>query len=117
MEQPIVINGIWYHRLFMPCPVCVGMQEERPPSLYWEHLEDGGDMYIGSDATLYCDKCKMIHRWDNWKYSCLQRHGFVSMAKGHHIESSIFEFCVSSENLEYRGVGLPWMRELLYNIA
>lgn len=56
MGEQININGIVYYRLYVPDPVA---KERNIPSVvdFWQHDECCGDIYIGSNAHLYCSGC------------------------------------------------------------
>ena len=50
--ETMMYNGVMYYKLYCEEPLLRNTQHR-----YWHHKECGGDIYIGSDATLYCPKC------------------------------------------------------------
>ena len=56
MGEQITINGIVYYRLYVPDPVAEGRAITSVVG-FWQHDECDGDIYIGSNAHLYCNRC------------------------------------------------------------
>lgn len=53
----------------MPCPICIYYNS--PLKLVnWTHHEDGGTMFIGADAKLYCKKCGATAHISKWGFIC-----------------------------------------------
>ena len=67
-----IINGVEYYRLYITCPVCLDRGGEYGRPEYWRHGNCGGDIYVGSDARYYCDKCGRNEHVLKWKYKCPQ---------------------------------------------
>lgn len=52
--ETIIDKGVVYYKLYCVDP---RIQDPQHHCYYWHHKDCGGDIYIGSDATLYCPKC------------------------------------------------------------
>lgn len=112
----ITINGVPYFRAFFSCPVCAERGNQAPQS-YWSHAKDDGDIYIGSDATYYCDVCgeDSISHVMGWKYKCpihsTSEEEYVGIGDIA-VLAEVIGTCMSMTTR----TGLPWMREFLKNL-
>lgn len=62
----VEIDGIVFYRLY-----CANPAEETSQSCFWKHgLECEGDMYIGSDGRVFCEKCGFTAPALSCKFSC-----------------------------------------------
>lgn len=52
--EAIIYKGGVYYRLYSVNP---RIYDPLHHCYYWHYKDCGGDIYIGSDATLYCPKC------------------------------------------------------------
>ena len=109
-------NGVRYYRLYFACPVCRERGYNTYP-FYWTHAYCGGDIYVGSDATYFCGRCKRISHVRNWKYSCPFHSSSYEAHVGLHFGDSTDKLvetlgtCCSFVSL----VGLRWINEFLEN--
>ena len=68
--KKLVKNGVKYFSAYFSCPVCAEKGTVHPPT-YWVHAScPEHHLYIGSDATLYCEGCEKIMKIMESKYSC-----------------------------------------------
>lgn len=62
-------DGIEYYSLYVECPNCI--VDGRPArQVFWTHDNCGGQMYIGDDAHVYCEKCKSKFPITNCQFEC-----------------------------------------------
>ena len=62
-------DGVEYYSLYVACPNCI--MEGRPAQpVFWIHDNCGGQMYIGDDAHVYCEKCKSKFPIPNCQFEC-----------------------------------------------
>ena len=108
-------NGVSYYRLYFSCPVCRERGYHTSPT-YWTHAEDGGDIYIGSNATYYCDRCKKVLHVRNWKYKCPTHSSaydeYVSLEFG--VET--LAETLGDSLMFVKIAGISWIREFLRNL-
>ncbi len=107
------INGVNYVRLYCRCPVCV----ERgyyPEPHYWQHNASGGDMYIGDNATLFCEMDGTVIPVTQAEFFCpnhsaskgfLVRHGYTTTPY----------FSIILGELGH-SVGLEWINRFVKNL-
>lgn len=58
IDKDYIKDGVRYISLPFSCPNCVEMNRWSP-GLYWTHYDNncGGDMLLGDNGHLLCDKC------------------------------------------------------------
>ena len=66
--------GVTYFQLYISCPVCNNEGRNTPHS-YWSHDVDGGDVYVGDDATYQCKQCGHTRHVSDWEYGCPRHSG------------------------------------------
>lgn len=58
--NPVIIHfskeGVEYFLLYISCPSCIEGGKPTQAS-YWTHADCGGDLYVGDNAHIYCEKC------------------------------------------------------------
>lgn len=73
----LMIKGVEYYRLQVHCPIDTSSGYScYVDSPLWYHGEDEGEVFVGSDATLYCAKCKQSAKIMQCTFSCPQ-HAMV----------------------------------------
>lgn len=109
----ININGVEYYRLYCKCPVCVERGYDSEP-VYWQHQECEGDMYIGDDATLFCERDATVIPVTQAEFLCpnhraskgfLVRHGYTTTPN----------FPIILDELVH-SVGLEWINRFVKNL-
>lgn len=56
--KSFIKGGVEYYKLFAPCPKCCELGHHICPPRVWICGECGGDVYVGSNAHLFCLKCE-----------------------------------------------------------
>ena len=79
-------DGVEYYILHTPCPICI--EQGRP--YFWKHDNCGGQMYIGDDAYVFCEKCKSKFPIDKCLFECPEctQHKTEAIIKTNVIDSS-----------------------------
>ncbi len=62
-------DGVEYYSLYAECPNCVIEGHPAKP-VFWKHDNCGGQMYVGDDAHVYCEKCKTKFPITNCQFEC-----------------------------------------------
>lgn len=62
-------DEVEYFQLYIPCPSCIERGKPTQPS-YWTHADCGGDLYVGNNAHLYCEKCGKSEIVSKCKFMC-----------------------------------------------
>lgn len=62
-------DGVEYYSLYAACPNCVIAGHPAKP-VFWKHDNCGGQMYVGDDAHVYCEKCKTKFPITNCQFEC-----------------------------------------------
>lgn len=63
-RRSVNVNGVEYVRLY--CHDISALYEGRPShKTFWKHKDCEGDVYVGDNACLYCDKCGQITHLSN----------------------------------------------------
>ena len=66
----LIVDRVKYFPAYFSCPVCVEKGTVHPPT-YWVHAScPEHHLYIGSDATLYCEGCGKKQKVMNALYAC-----------------------------------------------
>ncbi len=50
-------DGAVYFQLYVECPSCSEAGNRSVPAVFWTHADDDGDIYIGDNAHILCEKC------------------------------------------------------------
>ena len=109
----ININGVEYYRLYCKCPVCVERGIETEP-VFWRHELCGGDMYVGADAYLMCERDGSRAHVTNWEFHCPN----CSHSDDNYVMARRSFEIVCPTPLPYMSdaIDLAWIREFLKNI-
>ena len=110
----LIINGVEYYRLRGHCPIDTSSnyRSSGDPPL-WYHGDDDGEIFVGSDATLYCTECKQKKHIRECTFSCPQ-HAMVDDYYVYLDKKGSVAF-PELMNLAPKA-GLPWIREFLKNL-
>lgn len=113
-EDRIVLHGVTYWRLYTKCPVCFNNARDVPSS-FWYHKQCGGDIYIGNNAKLYCEKCGWSIHVAKAKFNC----PIHCKCEEETVEPSTclhYEFGASNigPSIICRA-GIPWLKDFLKN--
>lgn len=68
-KDRLEIDGITYFPLFCECPTCAKYGDHQLLS-YWKHQGCDGQVFVGSNAMLYCNKCSCSTNIRNAFFSC-----------------------------------------------
>jgi len=123
--QPLVIDNVTYFPLFVSCPVCVERGSFTPPTNA-VHFNDGcsGKMYIGDNATVYCDTCKKTFSGTKSAIYCpeasCQHH--AKDVKALSIETDVAEAVNVMQLVSLVGqittdCGIEWLQKFLGNLG
>lgn len=63
-QEYVEINGVGYYRLCCRDPESI-VNGLPPHKVFWKHKECEGDIYLGDNACLYCEKCGHISHLRN----------------------------------------------------
>ena len=108
------INSVIYVRLYCRCPVCV----ERgyyPEPHYWQHNASGGDMYIGDNATLFCEMDGTVIPVTQAEFFCPNHSASNGFFVKHGLTAHTDIFSIITGKL-VQSVGLEWTQKFLNNL-
>lgn len=114
----ININNVEYYRLYCKCPVCLSKGINTEP-VYWQHKICGGNIFVGSDAYLLCERDNYRSSIVCWDFLCPQH----CISSGFYVEGSRDFY--RNEHLDYFNMfvdmihttGLNWFSEFMINLV
>lgn len=63
-------NGVLYFEMYIQCPICIQNSIQNVPVTYWEHSNDGGQIFIGDNGKYICKHCEHEEVMVLWGYNC-----------------------------------------------
>ena len=102
-------NGVTYFQLYISCPVCNNEGRNTPHS-YWSHDVDGGDVYVGDDATYQCKQCGHTRHVSAWEYGCPRHNGCSDEYVYKKTTIASLASVISCAGQMVSETGLPWLR-------
>lgn len=108
-------NGVLYYQMYTRNPICVECGKETPP-LFWKHNECGGDIYIGNNAHLYCEKCGALFHHSHMKIHCKSDGCCDTVFVSETNDENYYDHLIGCAGYLIKHTGLPWLKELLYNM-
>lgn len=118
----IEVDGVLYFRL--SCHDISALYEGRPShKTFWKHKDCDGDVYVGDNACLYCDKCGQISHLRNVTWhsplTSISVDYYVSFynATPYHPYTRCDIGSVISQGAVREGrMSLAWVKEFLNNL-
>lgn len=98
-------DGVEYFQLYIPCPSCI--EEGKPTQRsYWTHANCGGELYVGDNAHLYCEKCGKSEIVFKCRYMCPNcSNEYYEVSFGHYSSpTSLLPFLSGVLRNEFCGV-------------
>ena len=118
MDVKIVKNGVNYYRLYCKCPVCIERGIVTEP-VYWQHkysIDCGGDMFIGENAMLLCERDAETIPLIQSEFICPHH----SQSDGNYIRRRYDNYKIEPEVvmalLSQLPVGLPFLQRLIQSL-
>jgi len=108
--------NLTYYRLYIQCPVCIGMGY-RVPFTHWIHGNCGGYLEIGDNAHYRCARCLHEDHVAFWEYGCPYHsggNGNYLVHKKVSVNSIIKALGIAVQMADYGGS--VWMKKFLDNL-
>ncbi len=108
-------GGVTYFQLYISCPVC---HEEglNTPHSYWTHAVDGGDIYVGDDASYQCKQCGHTKHVSAWEYGCPSHSGDSDEYVYKRATIASLASVMSCAGQLVTESGLPWLQTFMANL-
>lgn len=108
-------DGVTFFQLYISCPVCNNEGRNTPRS-YWSHDVDGGDVYVGDDATYQCKQCGHTRHVSAWEYGCPKHSGCSDDYVYKKSTIASIASVISCAGQLVSDAGLPWLRTFMENL-
>lgn len=117
-KDNIEINGITYIPLYCSCHNCTKYNNTSLPS-YWTHQTCGGQIFVGNNARLYCDKCNCETNLQSAVFSCetCDDRGKIKWFVPREVNQSVISTIINGATINSSINVVNWLNGLFKNIS
>lgn len=118
MEEPTLDffskGDVTYYRLYMSCPKHSGGAMRSAPKYFWSYKHDGGELYIGNNAQIYCPHNAWSFHVSKAQFYCPE----CSSVDEAYVMGGFggYNDVVPCMSVIIRQAGVNWLQEFLKNL-